>query len=213
MFYDANAPIQLGSNYVAQSAHFVVNGSTLSQNDYPSSKSGKGGLSAGAAAGIAIAVTLLAEAICGLAVFFCWYRPRQQRRLPKALGAGPASSVLQAEEQSKPEMTGEGVRTTMSTVPAPAPALVRPELTAFTTHAHEVDSENNPAHLVQEMPSTGPGGSWTTMLPPELPPGAPSLASVGSQHQQNGSRTFPPIMIPRAVKRKEVPSAAAMGDS
>ena len=102
MFYDTTKAIELSKNYIAQSAHFQVQGSNTSSTSTsatatatgPGTRAGTGtvtvtvtpppakrsrtGLSSGAAAGIGVAVTLLVVALCLLGGF-CWFRKRSHR--------------------------------------------------------------------------------------------------------------------------------------
>ena len=84
--YDTTKAIQLNKNYIAQSAHFRVEGSSTTSTTTsatanattvtpsPSDQS-KSGLSPGAAAGIGVSVTLVVAILC-LFGGFCWLRRR-----------------------------------------------------------------------------------------------------------------------------------------
>jgi hypothetical protein len=104
MFYDTAMPIELDKNYIAESAHFLVQGATVSStstsatggsrasatstsshaagsgtiNPSPSNQV-KAGISPGAAAGIGVVITLLAVTLILLGGF-CWFRRRSGRR-------------------------------------------------------------------------------------------------------------------------------------
>ena len=99
MFYDTTEAIELNKNYIAQSAHFHVQGSSTSSTSSISStsstststsatgsgtvtplpsKHSKNSLSSAAAAGIGVAATLLFVVLCLLGGF-CLFRRRSRR--------------------------------------------------------------------------------------------------------------------------------------
>ncbi|KAJ9617133.1 hypothetical protein H2200_000854 [Cladophialophora chaetospira] len=230
MFYDASAPIQLSTNHIAESAHFIVNGSTLSSSDHASS-SGKKGLPAGAAAGIAVVVMLLVLALCGTAAFFLWYRPHQRKR---SLDAPAAGSV---EELCKPELgDNPGTSNSASTAPprpqmqAPGqspgpespttrefemesgvnrtPVVRRSELSA-PTRLYEMDRENtHSSHQFWELPDTRPGASQSTAFPNELPSSARSpVPTDRSSEAQNQAKSPNEHIIEQAQALDSIPEA------
>jgi hypothetical protein len=91
MFYDTSQPIRLGSNQIAESAQFFIQGSSIptsstssagtattttpsTASSYPIAKSG---LSVGAAAGIGVIATIAVVLLCLLVGYYCFYRRRQ----------------------------------------------------------------------------------------------------------------------------------------
>ncbi|KAJ9500874.1 hypothetical protein H2202_003432 [Exophiala xenobiotica] len=232
MFYDTSVPIQLGSNHIAESAHFLVNGSTLSPSDYSNpNSSGKKGLTAGAAAGIAVVVTLLVSVLCGTAALFLWYQPRQKRRMLKAMAS--AAPISKVEEIHKPELGGNtrasnsasamppqtsaparssdtdllpprGIE--MEDVPSTTSVVPRPELSA-PTHLYEMDREkNNSSRQFWEMPDTGPGTNRAPPLSNELPSSTLSPVPIDGPGENHVRATLPDAP---SIARKSVPSSAA----
>jgi hypothetical protein len=102
MFYDTSVSINLGSNEIAESAHFYISGSVISTSSSSTTSAtttslvstfspstanitttspspGKDGISAGAAAGTGVAATIAFVVLCLLVAYFCLYRKRQKK--------------------------------------------------------------------------------------------------------------------------------------
>lgn len=100
-FYDPTQTLQLGSDQIAESEHFTIEGALLPETP-------KKGLSAGAAAAVGVIVTLLVVIGCLAAAWYFIYLPRKRRdqRQDPALHSTPAKMFAGLHEVGGNQATG-----------------------------------------------------------------------------------------------------------